>query len=193
MLSIRIEPAVAAAAVMTCELGVRQVDAGVEGRHRDALSVHSLRPEHGCARQRDTGLAADGVGRLDRKRGIRLDRADIRAGSQCLERSGICRQSDGVGDPERAHVPYVPFAAQRRELDEQRRLGLPSLALDLPGRVARAASSRRQRPRLEVHDDRLRRSRHRLRRKQGGGGERRENEGLAHHAVRARRIATRAR
>ena len=85
-----------------------------------------------------------------------------------------------------------PSRRNSAELGEYGRLRPSTLALDLPGGVARRGALRRHRTRLEMHDDRLRRSCHCLGRKQRGAGERR-HERPAHHAVRARRRPRRAR
>ena len=89
-------------------------------------------------------------------------------------------------------VPNVPLATQLGQLGEYGRLRPSTIALDLPGSLVRRGVLGWHRTRLEMHDHRLRRSRHCLGRKQRGAGERR-HEGPAHHAVRARRMPRRAR
>ena len=142
VLPVGVEPAVDAASVASGQLGVRQVDARVEGRHRDPVPVHTLGPEGRSASRGDAGLSGDGIGGLDRQLRVGLDRLHVGARLERGQGSCVAGQRHRVRDPQRTHMPHVPLAAQLGELGEHRRLRTPALLFDLPYGVSAPRSPR---------------------------------------------------
>ena len=80
VLAERVEPAVAASAIAARELGVREIDAGVERRDGDSAAVDAMAPELGRARAAATpGSPVIASAGWMASCGVALDRAHLRA------------------------------------------------------------------------------------------------------------------